>query len=106
MNTKLIEMDDGTLIEVQASEDDIAQISGGAADRVDASIDKIKPLLLSACRPIAAVWNELTEEVDIAQAEVTLGIGFEGSGNFFIAQAKTKANLTIKLTLKPKPHQT
>ena len=102
MASKLIEMDDGTLIEVEAEPDEIAQISGGAADRVDASIDKIKPLLLSACKPIAAVWDELNQEVDIAQVEVTLGIGFEGSGQFFIAQAKTKANLTIKLTLKPK----
>ena len=52
MGTRLIELKDGTLVEVEASADEPQLISGGIADKVDATFDKIKPFLLRASRPI------------------------------------------------------
>lgn len=102
MATQLIRLEDGTLVEAQVPDDQAQQISGGFAKKVDASFERIKPLLLKACKPIAEAWKELNQDMDIDSAEVELGIGFEGEGNLYITKAKTEANLTVKLVLKPK----
>lgn len=101
MPTKLIELD-GAFVEVEVSPDEARQISGGFADKVSGTFDKIQPLLIKACRPIVAAWKEINQEMDVDQAEVELGLGFEGEGNIYITKATANANLTIKLTLKPK----
>lgn len=102
MNTKLIELEDGTLVMVEVSEDEARPISGGVADKVAASFDKIKPLLKNACKPVAEVFRELNREMEVHQAEIALGLSFEGEGKLFVANAKAGANLNVKLTLKPK----
>ncbi|MCP4697589.1 MAG: hypothetical protein GY862_12175 [Gammaproteobacteria bacterium] len=102
MATKLIELEDGTFVEVTIPGDQIEQISGGTAERVDGAVDRIKPILLKTCKPIMAVWEELNKEMTIDQAEVELGIGFEAEGGLFVAKGKANANLTVKLILKPK----
>lgn len=101
MGTKLIQLDDGTLVEVQVPDDQAEQISGGFAERVDATFDKVKPLLIKACKPIAETWKELNQDVNIEQAEVEIGLGFEGEGNLYITRSVMSANLKVKLTLKP-----
>ncbi|MEH2424265.1 MAG: CU044_2847 family protein [Nostoc sp.] len=101
MSTKLIRLDDGTLVEVEVPEEQARQISGGFADKVDATFDKIKPILVKTCKPIAAAWKEINQEMNIEQAEVQIGLSFEGEGNLYITKSKASANLTIKLVLKP-----
>jgi len=103
MSTKLIKMGDGTLIEVEASSDDIQQISSKAAQQVQDTLPRIKPLLINICKPVLAAWKEMSQDMDIQQAEIELGLSFEGEGNVYIAKAKSGANLSVKLTLKPKP---
>jgi len=102
MPTQLIQLDDGTLVEVEAKPDEVQQISGGFAERVESTFDKIRPLLVNTCRPITAAWKELNQEMHIEQAEVELGLSFEGEGNIYVTKAKTGANLVVKLTLRPK----
>ncbi len=101
MSTKLIRLDDGTLVEVEVPEEQAQQISGGFADKVDATFDRIKPILIRTCKPIAAAWSEINQEMNIEQAEVQIGLSFEGEGNLYITKSKASANLTIKLVLKP-----
>ena len=103
MATKLIELQDGTLVEIEIPGDQAQQISGGFADRVEATFEKIKPLLLKTCKPIAATWKELNQEMTIDQAEIQLGLSFEAEGNLYITKSTAGANLTIKLVIKPKP---
>jgi hypothetical protein len=102
MVTKLIELADGILVEAKVSENQVRQISGGAADKVDATIDKIEPILLKACKPVVSVWDELNKDMHIEQAEVELSLGFEAEGNIYLVKGTANANLTVKLTLKPK----
>ena len=105
MATKLIELEDGLLVEVEVPEDQAQQISGGLADRVSSTFNKIRPLLVKTCRPVAAAWQELSREMEIEQAEVELGLSFEGEGNLYITKSTAGANLTVKLVLKPSPDQ-
>lgn len=102
MTTKLIQLEDGTLVEVEVPPDQAQQISGGFADRVNETFDKVRPILVNTCRPIAAAWKEISQEMEIEQAEVQLGLSFEGEGNLYITKSKAGANLTVKLVLKPK----
>jgi hypothetical protein len=102
MATRLIQLKDGTLVEVEASEDEPQLISGGIADKVDATFDKIKPFLLRSCRPITEAWREVSREVKIEQAEIELGLSFEGEGNLFVTRSKAGANIAIKLILRPR----
>ena len=49
MASKLIELEDGTLVEIEVPENRAQPISGGAAEKIkDATIDKIKPIILKS----------------------------------------------------------
>jgi hypothetical protein len=81
----------------------VREISGRAADRVkDATIDRIKPIILKAAKPIGKVYRELNRDMEVHHAEVELGLGFEAEGNLYITKAKGNANLVVKLTLAPR----
>jgi Trypsin-co-occurring domain 1 len=99
--TKLIQLEDGLLIEAEVPGDQAEPISGGAVDKVDAALDVIEPLLVKACKPITAAWKQLSDEANIDQAQVALGVNFTGEGNVYIAKATAGANLTITLVFKP-----
>lgn len=103
MATRLIKLEDGTLVEVEVLPGEAQQISGGSvAKRVESSFDAIKPTLINACRPITSVWQELNKEMQIDQAEVEIGLSFSLEGDVFVAKSKMDANLKVKLILKPK----
>lgn len=104
MAYKLIELEDGTLVEVEATEAEVQQIAHGPELIKGATVDKIRPLLLRVAKPIVEVWQELNKDLEVQQAEVDIGLGFEGEGNLFVTKAKGSANLKIRLTLTPKPN--
>ncbi len=103
MATKLIELKDGTMVEVDVPPGQVQQIAGdGLVDKVSSTFDKIQPILVKTCRPITAAWKEMSKDMDIEQAEIELGLSFEGEGNLYVTKSKAGANLTIKLILKPR----
>ena len=106
MATQLLELSDGTLVEVEVLDSQPREISGNFAEKVDATFDKVKPLIVRACRPVVAAYQELNQEMSIEQAEVEIGLSFEGEGNLYVTKSKAGANLTVKLLLKPKSGST
>ena len=98
---KLIELQDGTLVEIDVSDEEAEQISGGIVEKVDSTLDKIKPILINTCRPVFDAWQELNRDMSIEQAEIEIGLSFEGEGNIYVTKTKAGANLVIKLILKP-----
>src|SRR5205823_11342022 len=100
MATKLIRLEDGTLVEVEVPTEEVQQISGSLADRVNATIDKMKPVLLNTCKPIIAAVKDLREDVDLEQVEVEVGLSFDAEGNIYITKAKFGANVLVRMTLK------
>jgi hypothetical protein len=99
MNRKLIQLEDGTLVEVEIPPDQVMPISGGFADRVNSTLDAIKPVLIKACRPVIAAWQELNE-VNVEQAEMEISFSFEEEGNVYLAKSKSDAHLIVRLVLK------
>ena len=102
MPTRLIELKDGILVEAEVSEEEAQPISTSAVERVESTFDKVKPILVSISRPIADAWQEINKDMEIQQAEVEVNFSFEGEGNLYVTKAKTGANLSVKLILKPK----
>ena len=103
MSTRLIELEDGTLVEVQVPDEQVEQISGGFAKRVDATFAQSKPLIIKTCKPIAESWQILNQDVQVQKAEVEIGLSFEGEGNLYVTRSTASANLKIRLTLAPPP---
>ena len=60
MATNLIRLADGTLIEVEARENEPQQISSDQARRVQETLERVKPMLINACKPLVAAWDELS----------------------------------------------
>lgn len=102
MATKLIQLEDGTYVEVEVSEDMAQPISNRYADQVKASFDKIQPILERIGEPIAAAFKKLESEVQIDGAEVELGFSFESEGNIYVTKARAGATLNVKLVVKPR----
>lgn len=108
MATKLIRLgkdvegDASVLIEVEAPQSQFNEISARTAAGVDATLDKIQPLLVKACHPVIAALKEISEEANVEKAEVQISFSFEAGGNVYITKFSTTANLTVKLELKPK----
>jgi hypothetical protein len=106
MSSQLIQLQDGVFVEVEAPEAPSRLLSGSFADKVNANIDKIKPILTSVAKPILATWNEINQDMLVEQAEVELGLRFDIEGNVYITKASAEGNITIKLVLKPLNNQT
>lgn len=103
MHSKLIRLDDGTFVEVELDPSEARQISGGsAAKRVQSSLDVVSPVLKRVCHSVSNAWKNVEESVHIEQAEIEVGLCFEGEGNVYIASSKTSANLKVKLIIKQK----
>jgi Trypsin-co-occurring domain 1 len=100
MPTELIKLKDGTLVEVQAPHDDFQQLASRGARLVDATIDGITPLITKVCDRVTAAMEDLVGRADVAQAEVSVSLGFEVSGDLYIARSTADANLTVKLVLE------
>lgn len=100
MATKLIKLEDGTLVEVEVASDEVQQIAGGLAEKVDATMNKMKPILLKTCQPIVAAVKDLREDVDLKQVEVEVGLSFDVEGNIYVTKAKFGANVLVRMTLK------
>jgi hypothetical protein len=102
MATRLIELSDGLLVEVQADEEAVQQIAAGSADRVERALDGARSLLKKAVQPVVSVWDELNHDLTIEQVEIQLALGFEAEGNLYIARGTGSANINFTLTVSPK----
>ncbi len=101
MATRLIQLKNGMMVEAEIPGQTGEQIAGGVNKLGVSFEEKVKPLLLQICESFANVWQELNQKMSVEQAEVEIGLSFEGEGNLFVTKAKTGANFTVKLTLKP-----
>jgi hypothetical protein len=104
MAKKLIELDNGLLIEVDIPQSEIEMISGGndIVEKVDKSISAVEKVLIKSVEPITRAYKALNQDIILEKAEVEIGIGFSAEGNIFVASGKGSANLKVKLVLSPK----
>jgi hypothetical protein len=99
MPTQIITLKDGVRIEAEVTRSKV----GRADEKVDQTIDSVTPMLVKVVKPLADAWDKLAGSVQVEKAEIEVAVGFEASGNFFVASAKGNANLKIKLILSKPP---
>jgi len=104
MSKKLIELENGLMMEVEVPQNEIEMISGGSdmVEKVEQSMGTVEKMLLQSVKPIVNAYTLLNEDVLLESAEVKVGIGFSAEGNVFVAKGSANANLNVKLVLKPK----
>ena len=104
MSKKLIELNNGLLMEVDALHHEIEAMSSNSdmVEKVDKSMQSVKEMLIKSVEPIIQAYEVLNQDVILEKAEVEIGIGFSAEGNIFIAKGKGSANLKVKLVLSPK----
>jgi Trypsin-co-occurring domain 1 len=95
----IIELEDRVLIEAEVANYQVASPS----EKVQKTIDSVRPLLLKVVQPVLSAWNDLAKSATSDKAEIELGFGIEASGNFFVASSKGNANLKVKLTVARTP---
>ena len=100
MASKLIQLEDGTLVQVEVTGAEAQQISSSSAEKVDATLHKITSVLLKTCQPIVAAVKDLRKEVDLEQVEVEVGLSFDVEGNIYITKARFGANVLVRMTLR------
>ena len=100
MTTQLIRLQDGTLVEAEAT-GQAQPISGNYAKKVAADFSKVKPLLINICNQLSTAWKEINQDMVVEKAEIEVGLSFEGEGNVYITKATVGANMIVKLILTP-----
>ncbi len=106
MAMKLIKLDNGLMMEVEITQDEIEEISGSYGDevieRVKSSMGAVESIIKESIKPIVSAYETLNQDVVLEKAEVEIGIGFSAEGNIFIAKGEGSANLKVRLILSPK----
>jgi hypothetical protein len=108
MPTQIITLgENGIRVEAEVTEARRSRVG----EIVPATIDSIRPALQRVIQPVADTWKDLSQfsqSLNIEQAEIEVGFGFETSGNIFVASSKGNINLKIKLVVKhvPAPKET
>lgn len=102
MLSKLIQLDDGTLVQVEVMENEVQRMGGGGPTKVKATLAKVQPVLLMVCHPIVEAVESLRENVDLEHVEVEVALSFNAEGNIFVAKTSFGTNILVRMILKKK----
>lgn len=104
MAKKLIALENGLMMEVEAVENEIEMIAGGndMVEQVETSMGAVEKMLIQSVEPVVNAYEALNQDVVLEKAEIEIGIGFSAEGNIFVAKGSANANLKVKLVLTPK----
>ncbi|MEU4411113.1 CU044_2847 family protein [Streptosporangium sp. NPDC023963] len=100
MATRLIELSDGTLVEIEAIHGESREISGGFAEKVGSTLEGAAATILKTMNPIIRACQDMQSRGDVQSTEVELGFSFEAEGNLYIAKAKSTATIIVRIVPK------
>lgn len=93
---------DGVLIEVEAREIQEVRAAAGEVTRtIGRSFSSIADTLKTITKPFVETWKELSKDVSIEEAKITLSVGMTAEGNFYVVKGEANANFEIELTMRP-----
>lgn len=100
--TQLIRLEDGVIFEVEGNANVGLAAGGGQAQAVRSSIDEALATLQTLVNKFSEGWSDLTSNVAVEKATVTVKLGVTATGRFFVAQGEASANLEVQVTFTPK----
>jgi len=96
-NRHLIELQDGTLVQITPNPDEMIQVSG-EIPHVESNLTAIKSVVDNAISPLSESWKFFKDSIE--EMELEFSLSFEASGNLFITSSKVSANFLVKVKLK------
>lgn len=97
---KNIKLKDGVEVEVLVNDDQAIEIADGSI--VNSSIDKVQELLIKVMKPISNTYQELSKDIEIENAKVTIGVNVGVEGNFILAKSSAGSNIKVEMSFKTK----
>lgn len=98
-NTKILKLQDGFEIEVEINEDQAQEISSNSLN-VDTSLEQLQILLTKVIKPISSTYKELSKDMNLESAKISIGVKIGIEGNFILAKSTAGANIQVELTMK------
>jgi len=101
MATEFITID-GVLIEVEDSTTGARVVSDDNEKTIkDKDLSQMTNILTKVSNNLKEAYGTINQEVGLKGAEIELSLGFEASGNIFIAKGKATSQLKVKLIFAP-----
>lgn len=93
---------DGVLVEIDL-EDHVAErcSSSSQAKNIGVAYEGVQAVLTKIAQPFINTYRMLSTNVEMAEAEIKLGLAFEAEGGIIIVKSKGSANLEVTLKLRP-----
>lgn len=97
--SQIIHFADGIMVEIAASPDRTAPISGKSAERVPYAFQAATEMVAGVIRSFLASTSKELVAVGIKEAEIEFGIGFSLEGNIYVTKTKAEGNIGIRFKL-------
>jgi hypothetical protein len=105
MARKLLELnteDGGTiLVAVDVPDVSVGRVSAPGElpiEKVEASFDAVRDLIVHGCRPITKAFRTLQQESQPMSGEVEFGVNFTAKGSVYVVESAAQASLKVKIT--------
>ncbi len=103
MPKKLIELEEGIIVQVTAPEDEVRRVArrkGGEIDKIEKAYETVKDVIIKGIKPLTETWRHINEEMKAESAEVEFGVSFTGKGSVYLVESTAQASLKLKVTWK------
>ena len=92
---------DGILVEIDMNELEAERCSASdQAKRIGVAYSGVQAVLTKIAQPFIDTYRLLSTNVELAEAEIKLGLAFEAEGGIILVKSKGSANLEITIKLR------
>jgi len=92
---------DGVLVEIELNELEATRVSSSdQAKKIETSYARVQDVLTTIAQPFINTYRVLSTNVELAEAEIKLGLSFEAEGGIILVKSKGSANLEITIKLR------
>jgi Trypsin-co-occurring domain 1 len=93
--------EDGILVEIDMNELEAERCSASdQAKNIAVAYQGVQAVLTRIAQPFIDTYRVLSTNVELAEAEIKLGLAFEAEGGIILVKTKGSANLEITIKLR------
>jgi len=101
MANKLIELEDGIIVEIQDVLNEIPEAISIEGDKEISKVEKafqnVENVIVKSADTINNAWIKMNEKMQADKASIEFGLSFTGKGNVYFVEASATANLKITI---------
>ena len=100
MTTGIGRTEDGVLVEIDVDPMD-QRVSSSQAKHIGVAYEGVQAVLTKIAQPFINTYRMLSTNVELAEAEIKLGLAFEAEGGIILVKSRGSANLEVSIKLRP-----